>query len=82
MKLNKLKDFLNRARDAIKRKSKELEDMQLDLNIDRTLNDEEDLLLLDIKNELMGQEQKNIKELRKICDKYENKLEEIEDEIK
>lgn len=76
MKLNKLKDFLNRARDAIKRKNEELEDIQLDLNIDRTLNDEEDLLLLDIKHELIGQEQKNIKELRKICDKYKNKLEE------
>lgn len=65
MKLNKLKDFLNRARDAIKRKNEELEDMQLDLNIDRTLNDEEDLLLLDIKHELIGQEQKKYKRVKK-----------------
>ena len=43
MKLNNLKDFLNRARYAIKRKNKEIEDMQLDISIDRTLNDGEDL---------------------------------------
>ena len=84
MKLNNLKDFLNRARDAIKRKNKEIEDMQLDLSIDRTLNDGEDLLVLDIMQELMEQEQKNIKELIEICNRYKKKynLEEIENENK
>lgn len=79
MKTSKLKDFLNRAKDSINRKIKELEDMKLDLMIDRTLSDEEDLLLLDIKYEFIEQEQKNIKKLREICDKYkkEYKLEEI-----
>lgn len=76
MELKKLKDFLNKAREAIKRKNKEIEDMQLNLSIDRTLNNEEDLLLLDIKQELIEQEQKNIKEFKKIVDKYENKVKE------
>lgn len=79
MKTSKLKDFLNRAKDSINRKIKELEDMKLDLMIDRTLSDGEDLLLLDIKYEFIEQEQKNIKKLREICDKYkkEYNLEEI-----
>ena len=76
MELKKLKDFLNKAREAIKRKNKEIEDMQLNLSIDRTLNNEEDLLLLDIKQELVEQEQKNIKEFKKIVNKYENKVKE------
>ena len=79
MKTRKLKDFFNRAKDAINRRNKELEGMKLDLMIDRTLSDGEDLLLLDIKYEFIEQEQKNIKKLREICDKYkkEYNLEEI-----
>ena len=70
MKTRRLKDFFNRVKDAINRRNKELEGMKLDLMIDRTLGDEEDLLLLDIQYEFIEQEQKNIKELRKIYDKY------------
>ena len=70
MKTRKLKDFFNRAKDAINGRNKELEGMKLDLMIDRTLSDEEDLLILDIQYEFIEQEQKNIKELRKIYDKY------------
>lgn len=81
MKLNKLKDVLDIARYTINRKNKELEDIKINIIIERTAC-EEDLLLLDFKQELMEQELKGIKELREICDKYENKLGEIEDEIK
>ena len=71
MKTRRLKDFFNRANDSINRRNKELDGMKLDLMIDRTLIDEEeDLLLLDIQYEFIEQEQKNIKELRKIYDKY------------
>lgn len=75
MKLNKLKKFLKRARDSIERKNKEVENMEMDIIIERALCIEracnkENLLLLDIKQELMEQEQKNIKELRKICNNY------------
>lgn len=70
MKTRRLKDFFNRVKDSINRRNKELEGMKLDIIIDRTLSDEEDLLLLDIQYEFIEQEQKNIKELRKIYDKY------------
>lgn len=70
MKTRKLKDFFNRAKDAINRRNKELEGMKLDLMIDRTLSDEEDLLLLDIQYEFIEQEEKNINKLREICNKY------------
>ena len=71
MKTRRLKDFFNRANDSINRRNKELDGMKLDLMIDRTLIDEEeDLLLLDIQYEFIEQEQKNIKKLRKIYDKY------------
>ena len=91
MKTRRLKDFFNRANDSINRRNKELEGMKLDLMIDRTLCDEEDLLLLDIQDEFIEQEQKNIKELRKIYDKYKKeynleeqtfKLSEVEKIIK
>ena len=80
MKLNKLKDILDIARDTINRKNKELEDIKINIIIERTAC-EEDLLLLDFKQELMEKEQKNIEELQEICNKYENKLEEVEDEV-
>lgn len=70
MKTRRLKDFFNITKDSINRRNKELEGMKLDIIIDRTLSDEEDLLLLDIQYEFIEQEQKNIKELRKIYDKY------------
>lgn len=71
MKTRRLKDFFNITKDSINRRNKELEGMKLDIIIDRTLSDEEeDLLLLDIQYEFIKQEQKNIKELRKIYDKY------------
>ncbi len=81
MKISKLKDFLNRIKVVINISAKKIEDMETDLIIDRAVCDEEDLLL-DIKQELIEHEQKNIKELREICNKYENKLEEIENETK
>lgn len=69
--LNELRKFLDIAKSDINIRTKELEVIE----IEYLICDEEGLLL-DIKQELMEQEQKNIKELIKICNKYENKLKE------
>lgn len=69
--LNELRKFLDIAKSDINIRTKELEVIE----IEYLICDEEGLLL-DIKQELMEREQKNIKELIKICNKYENKLKE------
>lgn len=77
MKINELRKLLDITKSSLNIRTKELEVIE----IESIICDEEGLLL-DIKQELMEQEQKNIKELIEICNKYENKLEEIENEIK
>ena len=77
MKINELRKFLDITKSSINIRTKELEVIE----IEYLICDEEGLLL-DIKQELMEQEQKNIKKLIEICNKYENKLKEIEDERK
>lgn len=77
MKINELRKLLVISKSSLNIRTKELEVIE----IESIICDEEGLLL-DIKQELMEQEQKNIKELIEICNKYENKLEEIENETK
>jgi hypothetical protein len=77
MKINELRKLLDITKSSLNIRTKELEVIK----IESIICDEEGLLL-DIKQELMEQEQKNIKELIEICNKYENKLEEIENEVK
>lgn len=77
MKINELRKFLDITKSSINIRTKELEVIE----IEYLICDEEGLLL-DIKQELMEQEQKNIKKLIEICNKYENKLEEKENEVK
>lgn len=72
MKINELRKLLDITKSSLNIRTKELEVIE----IESIICDEEGLLL-DIKQELMEQEQKNIKELIEICNKYENKLEEI-----
>lgn len=75
--LNELRKFLDIAKSDINIRTKELEVIEIEFIIC-----DEEGLLLDIKQELMEQEQKNIKKLIEICNKYENRLEEIENEVK
>lgn len=71
MEINELREFLNITKSSINIRAIELEATEMEYIIC-----DEEGLLLDIKQELMEQEQKNIKKLIKICNKYENKLKE------
>lgn len=75
MEINKLREFLNIAKSSINMRAKELKVIEMESIIFNGGG-----LLLDIKQELIKQKQKNIKELREICNKYENKLEEATNE--
>lgn len=71
MEINKLREFLNITKSSMNIRAIELKAIEMESII---FNGEG--LLLDIKQELIKQERRNIEELIKICNKYESKLEE------
>jgi hypothetical protein len=71
MEINKLREFLNRTKSSMNIRAIELKAIEMESII---FNGEG--LLLDIKQELIKQERRNIEELIKICNKYESELEE------
>lgn len=71
MEINELRKLLNITKSSINMRAIELEAIEME-----SIICDEEGLLLDIKQELIKQEQRNIEELIKICNKYESKLEE------
>lgn len=80
MKTNKLQVFLDNIKSIINTKNKEIEKAEMYLIIDKITNNEKELISITL--DLIEIEKMRVYKLYEIYNKYKNKLEEIEDEIK
>ena len=81
------KDILNRFKESIDVREEELGEHKNNISMINSLyglisEDKTIDMIFEFKKEEIEQEQKNIAKLKEILNKYKNKLEEIEDEIK